>query len=66
MTLEEAFAVTKPLSKEEQNHLPNIVSVGSTDFIVDPERPICINCGGRLNMSGVCTRGCGMVMKEIR
>lgn len=76
MDINEAFRITKPLSKEKQKSLDDeMLRLGTemrdynnslrTHFIQDSERDqLCIQCGARTN-DGNCPT-CGRVVKEMR
>ena len=69
LKIEDAFNIVRPLTPEERQQMMDIAvdlaKPKGIHIIQDPENPLCLQCGARLDVYGVCGC-CGRVKERMR
>ena len=69
LKIEDAFNIVRPLTDEEKQQMHDIAvdlaRPKGIKIIQDDENPLCLQCGSRLDVKGVCAC-CGRVKERMR
>ena len=67
--IEDAFNIVRPLTEQERQQMRDIAvdlaKPKGIHIIQDQENPLCLQCGAKLDVYGVCAN-CGRVKERMR